>query len=277
MPARSYLYVPGHRPDRVPKAAASAADAVIIDLEDAVPVAAKATARAAAAAALRAGSGGTPLWVRVNPGADDLAADLAAVVGPGLAGVWLPKAEPAALARLDDLLTGLERERGLPGGAVPVVALVETAAGVLHAEEVCRAPRVVRLGIGEADLAGELRVRPDPDRTELHGVRLQVVLACAATGLPAPVGPVETNVTDTDRLAHTTATLLRQGFRARTALHPRQVPVINAGFTATAEEVAAAEALLARVPADESTAVDPDGHFLDPAVLRTARETLDRG
>lgn len=271
MSARSYLYVPGHRGDRIPRALASDADAVIIDLEDAVPAADKATARETVRSVLAAGVTGE-VWVRV-----DSPSDISAVVAPSLTGIWVPKAEPPLLSRIDAALTTAERAAGLAQGSVAVVALIETATGVLHAEEVCRSPRVVRLGVGEADLAGELRLQPDEERTELFGIRLQLVLASAAAGLAAPVGPVETNVREEELLARTTRTLLRQGFRARTALHPRQLPTINAVFTPTAEEVAAAtELLTAYETAGTGGVVDGNGRFVDPAVLRTARETITR-
>ncbi|MFT7835818.1 hypothetical protein Q5530_06685 [Saccharothrix sp. BKS2] len=101
-----------------------------------------------------------------------------------------------------------------------------------------------------------------------------MVLASAAAGLAAPIGPVETDVHDTERLVETTTTLLRQGFRARTALHPRQVGTINAVFTPTPAEVAEATALVRGFTGD--VAVDRTGRFVDPAVLRTAHEVLAR-
>lgn len=274
---RSFLYVPGHRRERIHQALGSDADAVVVDLEDAVPAAAKEQARETARAVLGAGVS-APVWVRVDAG--DPEPDIVAVVTPSLTGIWVPKAEPEPLGRIDALLTTAEHDRGLPPGGVAVVALIETASGVLHAERVARSPRVVRLGVGEADLAGELRLRPDDERTELFGIRLQLVLASAAAGLDAPIGPVETNVRDKDLLARTTRTLLRQGFRARTALHPRQLATINAVFTPSPGEVAAATELLddfaAASARGDAGLLDRHGRFVDPAVLRTARETVAR-
>ncbi|SDF34954.1 citrate lyase subunit beta / citryl-CoA lyase [Lentzea fradiae] len=280
LPGRSYLYVPGHRDSRHERAVHSGADDVIVDLEDAVPADAKKEARTACARLLERPPAGARVWARVNSHPAHLAADLAAVVSPSLTGVWVPKAEPALLAEVDERLTALEREAGVPAGATAVVALLETAEGVLRVEQVCRSPRVVRLGIGEADLAGELRLRPDEQSNQLHGVRLAVVLASAAAGLAPPVGPVEISVHDEERLHATTTLLLRQGFRARTALHPRQVPVINAVFTPTPQEVEEATELLAVLAEaqrqGQATAVDPSGRLVDPAVVRSAQEVLDR-
>ncbi|MFD4636213.1 HpcH/HpaI aldolase/citrate lyase family protein [Lentzea sp. NPDC058436] len=280
LPGRSYLYVPGHRDSRHERALHSGADDVILDLEDAVPAEAKEQARSACARLVATPGGPSRLWARVNSHPEHLAADLAAVVSPSLTGVWVPKAEPALLAEVDERLTALERDAGIPAGTTAVIALVETAVGVLRAEQLCQAPRVMRLGIGEADLAGELRLRPDDSSNQLHGVRLAVVLASAAAGLAPPVGPVEISVHDEDRLRASTTVLLRQGFRARTALHPRQVPVINDVFTPTSREVEEATALLAVLDEaqrrGQATAVDPAGRLVDPAVVRSAWEVLDR-
>ena len=266
--------MPGHREDRLRKAVDSDADAVVLDLEDAVPAADKDRARQAVRALLGELPPGRSVWVRVNGEPDLAEQDVAAVASPALTGIWVPKAEPEPLRHADALLTAAERRLHLAAGRIAVVPLIETALGVLRVEQVCAAPRVTRLGVGEADLAGELRLRPDDLRSELHGIRLQVVLASAAARLTAPVGPVETDVHNTDRLVQTTNVLLRQGFRARTALHPRQVATINAVFTPTAAEVAEATALVQDFT--DNAAVNRAGHFVDPAVLRAAHEVLAR-
>ncbi|MFD4668738.1 HpcH/HpaI aldolase/citrate lyase family protein [Lentzea sp. NPDC058450] len=262
MNPRSYLYVPGDQPDKLAKASSRGADALIADLEDAVPPAAKQTARSTVAAYL---SGGGRAWVRVNAGA--AAEDLAAIAGcAGLQGVVVPKAEPALLSEVDELLG--ERP-------IPVLAMVETARGIRRLDEVAASPRVVRLGIGEADLAGELGLRLDADRTQLWPVRLELVLASAAAGLVPPAGPVETAVRDLGRLRTTTETLLHQGFRARTTLTPAQVDVVNSVFTPTTEEIAAARRVVDRLSAD-AVWIDDDGRFVDAAVVRTAQDVLAR-
>ena len=276
---RSYLYAPGNEPRKLAKAAAGAADAVICDLEDAVPPAGKSAARDSVAALLadpphRDGE----WWVRIN--ADSAATDIAAVTCPALHGVVIPKAEPELLAEVAAALGRAESERALPPGAIRVLALLETARGVIALDRVAAAPRVCRLGLGEADLAAELGLRPGPDKEELWSLRAKVVLHSAAAGLAPPVGPVETAVRDADRLDRSTRILLRQGFRARTAIHPAQVPVINEVFTPSPEEVAGALDLVARlsdaVEAGLGVAVDADGRMIDAAVARTARDILGR-
>ncbi|WP_459715906.1 HpcH/HpaI aldolase/citrate lyase family protein [Actinophytocola sp. KF-1] len=262
MTARSYLYVPGDQPRLLAGAAGRGADTLIADLEDAVAVPNKGAARSAVASYLDTATA----WVRVN--ADTLAEDLAAIADrPGLAGVVVPKAEPAVLSEVDVLLGSRE---------VPVLALVETARGLRHLHAVAESPRVVRLGLGEADLAGELHLRPGPDREELWPIRSAVVVASAAAGLAPPVGPVHTAVRDLADLRRTTELLLRQGFRARTAITPAQLATINAVFTPSAEEVEQARATVALLSPGTGVAVDADGRMVDEAVVRSAREVLAR-
>jgi len=262
MTPRSYLYVPADQPRLLAGAAGRGADALIVDLGDAVAVPHKGAARTAAAGYLETGTA----WVRVN--ADTVAEDLAAIVDrPGLAGVVVPKASPALLSEVDTRLGARD---------VPVLALLETARGLRELDAVASAPRVVRLGLGEADLAAELHLLPGPDRVELWPIRSAVVVASAAAGLAPPVGPVHTAVRDLSDLARTTEILLRQGFRARTAITPAQLGVINEVFTPSVAEVERARATVALLSAGTGVAVDADGRMVDEAVVRSAREVLGR-
>jgi citrate lyase subunit beta / citryl-CoA lyase len=262
MTPRSYLYVPADRPRLLAGAARRGADALIVDLEDAVAVPNKGAARTAAASYLDTATA----WVRIN--ADTPGTDLAAIADrPGLAGVVVPKAEPSLLSEVDGVL-GSRR--------VPVLALLETARGLRDLHAVAESPRVVRLGLGEADLAGELGLRPGPDREELWPIRSSVVVASVAAGLLPPVGPVHTAVRDLSDLARTTELLLRQGFRARTAITPTQLATINAVFTPSPDEVEQAHATVALLSSGNGVAVDADGRMVDEAVVRSAREVLAR-
>lgn len=275
--ARSYLYVPGDQPDRLAKAMDRGADALIIDLEDSVAVASKTAARANTAEWLsRRVERRCQVWVRVN--ADSLADDLRAVVGAHLDGIVVPKAEPELLRDADHLLTELEHERGI-ASTVAVIGLVETGRGLLRAAELAAARRMLRLGIGEADLLAELRIQPSESRQELTSLRLQVVVASAAAGIAAPLAPTSTAFKDLDAFRETTRELMRLGFRARTAVHPAQVPVINEVFTPDPDEVARARRIIAAYDAavqrGSGVCVDDDGHMVDAAVIRSAREVLD--
>jgi citrate lyase subunit beta/citryl-CoA lyase len=263
------------------RAAGRGADALIIDLEDAVAPAAKPAARQAAATYLAGArrDEGPQLWVRINPGAAGLV-DLDAVVAPPLRGVCLAKAADAGqVAALADRLSRLEAERGIEPGRIAVSPLLETAAAVLRASDIAAAPRVARLQVGEADLKVDIGVDTGPDERELWWVRSLVVLASAAAGIEPPVGPVSTDFTDLDALRESTLALKRMGYRGRACIHPAQVPVVNEVFTPTAAEVERARALLARYDqATESGAgafIDADGTMVDLAVVRAAQRTLD--
>jgi citrate lyase subunit beta / citryl-CoA lyase len=277
---RSYLYVPGDQPDRLAKAPARGADALIADLEDAVAPARKAIARAGVRRWLSAGPVGShgEVWLRINAGQAGL--DITEVVSGEITGVVVPKAESGLLAEVSDLLTARERVLGLPPGAIGVLPLIETAAGLLAAAVLAAAPRVVRLGIGEADLAAELGLRPDPGGYELTTLRLQVVVASAAARIAPPVAPMSADFRDLAALRTSTLALRRLGFRARTAIHPAQLAVINEAFTPSAEEVARARGLIAAFEEAERTGAgvitDDTGRMVDVAVIRSARDIVAR-
>ncbi|GGV18261.1 CoA ester lyase [Actinomadura cremea] len=272
---RSYLYVPGDAPGRLARAPGRGADALIVDLEDAVPPAAKDTARRAVAAWLRSlpAAGGPQVWVRVN-GADGGGlrdADVRALAGiPALTGLVLAKTGNAAqVAAVADLLAGLGDR------ATPLMPLLETAGAVLDVREIARAPRVHRLQLGEVDLAADAGLDPGPDDAELSFARAMTVLASADAGVRPPVGPVSTVLHDAEALARSTERIRRQGFAGRACVHPAQLPVVHRVFTPSAREVAHAEDVLARsAAAGSGAALDARGRLIDAAVLRLARRTL---
>lgn len=277
---RSFLYVPASRPALFAKAAAGAADAVILDLEDAVPVEEKRAARRAVRAWLDGGrreagaEADAQTWVRVD--ADRLAEDLEAIARPGLDGVVLAKCSHASLNDLAELLSGAEAEHDLL--PVPVVGLIEDAASVLALGDLAAHPRLTTLGLGEVDLLAALRVaRTAATAGAVTQLRLQVVLHCAAAGLAAPVAPTSVEFRDLDGFRRTTQELADLGFRSRTAIHPAQVPIIHEVLTPTDEAVAAARDVLDRFSAARGGAtLDAAGRLIDAAVIRSARETLAR-
>ena len=279
---RSFLYVPAIRPELFAKAAAGAADAIVLDLEDAVPLAAKATAREAvrdwltddradAAAPRRA-----QVWVRVN--AASVSDDLDAVVHPGLAGLFLAECTPAVLVEAGDALAHLEAQRGLAPNTVRVVGLVESAAGMMALSTMAAHPRLNAFGIGEVDLLGDLRITRGPhSEAAVVALRTQVVLQSAASGLEAPVAPTSTDFRDLDAFAESTRAALDLGFRSRTAIHPAQVPVIHEVLTPTEEQVEGARDVVRRFEsAGGGVTTDSSGRLIDAAVVRGARETLAR-
>jgi citrate lyase subunit beta / citryl-CoA lyase len=268
MPARSFIYVPGDRPDRFLKAIDSGADAVIFDLEDAVPLAAKDEARSMVVDALTSsGRSATAAWVRVNTGTRGLE-DLRAIGGcTDLTGVFIPKATPASLVEAGDLLED-----------TLICALIESAAAVLAVAEIAALSQVHQLAMGEVDLAADLSMSPSPDGQEFWPIRLSTVAASAAFGCPPPIGPVWVDVRDTDGLRSSTQSLRRGGFSSRQAIHPAQVAIINDAMSPTADEVDRAARLVDLAErAGGGACVDDDGRMVDEAVLRSARRLLDRG
>jgi citrate lyase subunit beta / citryl-CoA lyase len=269
-PIRSYLYVPGSNPRRIENALASEADAMVLDLEDAVAPNRKEEARETVAGFLRSGDE-KPIFVRVNvPGSALAEEDIKAVAEPNLAGLRLPKTESAeAVRRVAKRLEDLRCEAGIQ-------CLIESALGLELVFEIARAhERVVGMSLGEADLAADLGVRDD---VGLLYARSRLVVATRAAGLPGPVQSVYTNVRDEEGLRRSTEEGKNQGFVGRSAIHPNQLSTINEVFTPTEREVAEAEDLLARLEESAGTGTGAfaleDGRFVDEAVVGSARLTL---
>lgn len=268
MTPRSWLYVPGHQPELVEKAFRTSADAVVIDLEDAVPAAHKDLARATVLAMTTRSPedlGGKPLWVRLNnlsgPYGGD---DLEWLAGVPVAGVRLPKCEnPDAVRCVGDRL------------GLPMQLLLESAAGVERASELARAHLMVcGIGIGETDLAADLRAGEET----LSWCRSRVVVASRAARLPSPVQSVWVDVRDLDGLRQSTVRGREAGFFGRSVVHPSQIPVVNEVFTPSEAEVRAARDLVDEVGAAEenghSAYLDRAGRLVDPAILARAMWTL---
>jgi citrate lyase subunit beta/citryl-CoA lyase len=270
LPIRSYLYVPGDDPRRIEKALDTEADAVVIDLEDAVAPNRKEEARETAAGVLGSRAA-KPVFVRVNALGSELAArDIDAVVSPHLAGLRLPKVESLESVRL------VAESLGELGSEAGIQCLLESALGLELAFEIARShERVVGISLGEADLAADLGVR---NEAGLLYARSRVVGASRAAGLPNPVQSVYTNVRDLDGLRRSTEEGKNMGFVGRSAIHPGQIPVINEVFTPSEEEVAEAQGLLDRLESEAESGtgvfVLEDGRFVDRAVVESARLTL---
>lgn len=263
------LYVPADRPDRVAKALASAADVVLVDLEDAVAASRKDEARANARVALAAVE--RPVQVRINHrGTPWHAADVALVASlPVSVGVRVPKVETVPEVQ--------ELAAALPGRGLHL--LLESALGVERAFELATAsPQVASIGLGEADLRSDLRVADDAGLT---WARSRVVVAARAAGLAPPAMSVYPNVRDHDGLAASCRAGRALGFSGRAALHPGQLEVIRSAFLPSAEEVAAAREVLERVGAAATDGVGAvaleDGTFLDVAMVERARWVVELG
>jgi citrate lyase subunit beta/citryl-CoA lyase len=277
---RSYLYVPGNRVDLIPKAAA-VADAVIVDLEDAVPQAEKASAREATHAALRQARLDVPLYVRLNSG-DMAFDDLAALHGCRIDGVRLAKAEtPSLVADIDAALAEIERSAGDAAPSITIVPIVESAAGLFGMDAVAGASRRVRcFAFGATDFIEDLGGEKTASRTETLFARSYLVARSRLIGLDPPIAHVYTPIGDLDGLRAASREDRALGFFGRSCIHPWQVPVVNAVFAPSPEAIAQATDVIAayeRRAADGHGAfVMPDGTFIDEAHVRAARRLLSR-
>lgn len=266
--ARSFLFVPGDRPERFDKAVASGADVVIIDLEDAVAPEAKASAREAVVAWLAAGGRAA---VRVNAtDHPEHEADIAALAevasaagdsGSPLLAIVLPKADDPARASAIAAQTG-----------GPVVALIESALGMARALELATATGVSRLAFGHLDYAVDLGSGNDHEAM-LHA-RSTLVMASRAAGLPGPIDGVTTALDDASVLRQDLAHASNLGLTGKLLIHPRQVEVTHASHRPSADEVTWARRVLEAAAA--GGAVRLDGDMVDAPVVARADEILRR-
>ena len=299
MTPRTYLFVPADRPERIAKALASGADAVIVDLEDAVAPEAKSRARQALAVWLEdqasqaaraappppASSGAEPLplplaiplFVRVNSASTSwFQDDLRVCALPGVNGVVLPKAQ--TLDELAAVRAGSPQRVLLP--------LIETAVGVQAAVTLAGAPGVQRLVFGSLDLQADLGIEAegeaDADGVEeaLLAFRSHLVLASRLGGLAAPVDGVSTALQDEAVVQRDTVRARRLGFGAKLCIHPKQVTAVHRGFAPSAADVAWAQRVLQAFEAAQQAgghgAVAVDGKMVDAPVLRRAHTVLER-
>ena len=267
---RSLLYLPANRPSAIAKARTLAADAVILDLEDAVQSDAKANARAAAVAtALDRGWGDRALFLRVNGiGTPWHGDDLAAAQTQGFAGIVVPKVDTAVEA------TDVVKR----AGGRPVLAMIETPAGVINAPAIAATPGVAGLISGMADLAKALNCGVDAHRTPLLYSLSAIVLAARAAGVACFDG-VCTDYRNEVAFRAEAGQGKLLGFDGKTLIHPSQVDPCNAVFSPSAEEVAHAEAMIAAYQAALSAGrgvATLDGQMVEILHVEQARRLLAR-
>jgi citrate lyase subunit beta/citryl-CoA lyase len=257
----SYLFVPGNRPDRFAKACAAGADAVIIDLEDAVPPAEKAAARQAVAGWLDPAH---PVLLRVNSAVTEwFALDAALCRQPGVAAVLLPKTEePGHVDRLHEIA----------GGTLPVLPMIETAGGFSNALEIARERSAVRLVFGALDFQLDLGIQGDTD--ELLYFRSQLVFVSRLAGIVPPVDGINTEIDDPHRLRAATLRAVRLGFGGKLCIHPKQIAHVNACFRPTAEDIAWARRVIEAATVSRGAAVAAGGELVDRPIITRAERIL---
>ena len=280
-PLRSFLFAPGNHARRVEKALSLDADAVILDLEDAVATAEKPATREAVAAAFGRPRRGW-LYVRVNAADTDFCyGDLVAIVKPGLDGVVLPKVEgPAALATVDWLICQLERERSLPPGTVDLIPIIETARGLDRLSAIlATGTRVRRVAFGAGDFTLDVNMVWSRGEAELVHARAAIVTASRAADLEAPLDTVWIDLADREGLEVSARSAMGFGFQGKMCIHPDQIAVVNRVFSPTAAEIATAErvaAAFANAEAEGSAAIQLDGKFIDYPIVYRAQRVLQR-
>jgi citrate lyase subunit beta/citryl-CoA lyase len=281
--ARSWLFAPGDSERKMEKATASAADIVLIDLEDAVAESEKPKAREMVAAFLTANARQrSRLWVRINPiqGPHALT-DLAAVMRAGPGGIMLPKSRGRAdVELLNHYLTALEQAAGIELGATKVIALVtETAEGMLTTGSYAGAPRLIALSWGPEDLAAELGAMTNRNEDGSYAFTYELsrslcLVGAAIAGVPA-IETIQADFRDEAGLRKRTADVRRAGFRGMLAIHPAQVDVINEAFTPSVEEQAAAQEIVDLFAANPGVGtIGHRGAMLDRPYLARAQAVL---
>ncbi len=278
---RSMLFVPAHVPRFVERAHARGADACVLDLEDAVPLAQKAQAREAVAGAAAAiAAHGTPVLVRVNQPWELAAPDIDAAVGPAVRALVLPKVNDAATVRqVARRIDGLEAQRGLPAGHTRLIALIEDVQALPELDAIARStPRLLGMMLGPEDFSASAGMAPV--REALMLPNQLVLFACRRAGiLPFGFPGSIADYGDIEAFAQTIRLARQLGFVGGLCIHPTQVAVMNAGFSPSAEELDHARGAIEAFEAAEREgrgAAEYRSKMVDLPVVLRARETLRR-
>lgn len=281
---RSYLFAPGSHERLLQKVSSAGADAVVLDLEDAVALEHKALARGLVARTLAARAGdqaeAPATFVRINSVRSGLwRDDLEAIVGPGLDGVRLARTDSVDEVRqVNDAIETLERARGLERGRIRIMPSVESAEAVLQARAIAAGPRVHALAFGASDFLRDIGAGADAGEQETLAARTHLVLVSRAARIAPPIASVHTRLSDLEELRRTTEAARRLGFFGRSCIHPAQLPVVHEAFTPIPAQLAEARAVVAAATAAAGTGDPvrlPDGQLVDTALVDRARALLD--
>ncbi len=263
----NFLFVPGTRPERFAKALDSGADAVILDLEDAVPEEEKQSARDAIRTAWPQFTDEQKkrLVLRANaPGTKFYAADLMLAKELNIACLLIPKSESL------DQINGAAQV--LPNTAI--VPMIETAIGLDKLKELANSNQVLRIALGNIDLQADLGMICDPQETELQTARYQIVLASRLAQIAPPIDGVTPSTDDIDRITADAQRAKRMGFGAKLCIHPKQVLPVRTAFMPSQEEVLWAQKVIEADKASKGGAIKLDGRMIDRPVVLLAQRTL---
>jgi len=271
-------------PRFVEKASMRGADCIIMDLEDSVPVAEKASARTLVKDSIPVvGRGGGDIAVRINSPIEDAKLDLEASIWPGLTCIALPKVESGdEIQERGAIITELEERRGIEPGAIQIVVAVETALGVIKAYEIASAsPRIVSIGVGAEDLTQEMGVQTSKEGEELWYARSKVLMDAYAAGVQ-PLGLVGVEPftwREPEKALDAAVHSRKLGYKGAQSIHPAPVPYLNQGFSIPQEEVLRMrkelDAFLDGLR-DGVASVNVDGRMIDIASAERCRRVLER-
>jgi citrate lyase subunit beta/citryl-CoA lyase len=276
---RSFLFAPGNHPRKVAKVFDVGADAVILDLEDAVAIAEKPATRQVVVDALSAARHCRG-YIRVNSvGTGFCRDDIKHVVGDYLDGIVLPKVEcPDVLRSIDLHITECEKAAGMTPGTLDLMPIIETALGVEHAREIAEAsPRVRRLSFGGGDYTLDLDYQWLADEAVLSYARAKLSHASRVANLEPPIDTVVLQIKDDERFTASAQRGRQFGFGGKLCIYPAQVPLTHAVFTPNDEEVAHARAVInafEEAEAKGSASIQLDGYFIDYPIVDKARRIL---
>jgi len=271
---RSALFTPGNEAARLRKAVTSGADVGIFDLEDSVPAARTGEAREIVREALEELAGRARIWLRVHAApSHEMAEDLRTMPLSVLEAVVLPKA-----SHRDDVETCRRAmKRASVPAELPVVPIIESAAGVLGCGAIAEATGVACLALGRFDLAADLGIDPDGSSAALAMARAAVVLASTAVRLDPPLDSPWLKITDLDGLRGAAERARADGFGGMLAIHPSHVTTVNEVFSPTAKELAWAQGIVASSAEAQSAglgAYTRNGEMVDEAIVKRARAIL---
>jgi citrate lyase subunit beta / citryl-CoA lyase len=281
-PLRALMFVPGNDERKLAKVGTLGADAIVIDLEDAVAEAEKTAARTVARAAMPTYASDQIVVARVN-GVESgrLENDIAAIVCPPLRAVIVPKVDHSDTLRIaDQALIEAERENGMEPGTVRMLPLIETALGIVRAEELLLSapPRTLTTVFGLADFAAELGVELTSEGTELLYARGRVIVATRAAGMVSPIDGPYLQLRDDAGLIADCRRSRALGFQGRVTIHPSQVAIAQRGYSELSEDAVEAQRRIVdafeRAQASGVAAVQVDGLFVDYPIYRLARRRL---
>ena len=279
-PNRTFLFVPGNHPRKLEKVFDSGADAVIIDLEDAVAIAEKPATRAVAVEALKQAHKPRG-YIRVNAIDTEFCfEDLSAVVGPWLDGIVLPKVESASdYLTVDWVLGNLERNAGMALGSIDLMPIVETAKGLAAARDIAACGgRIKRLSFGAGDYTRDLNLQWTFGEDEIAAARSELVLASRLANIEPPIDTVFIHIKEHEHFARSAQKGREFGFQGKLCIHPNQVEATHAAYTPTEDEAAWAQKIIDSFVAAEkagSASIQVDGYFVDYPIVEKAERIVE--